>query len=170
VKPGGRHIVNEHDLMEEIERAEETHRALVETTRSLGTWFAETLHNSWDIREFRRLLEDLPHLTRSADLKRTQLKHEYLSRRLKEVEKELRRASGEAKRAADVFKKAQKAHAEASHLERRLNLEARRLREFRDEEAGRLARLRAEDQEAASHGDGAERRKLEATGSQTASA
>jgi hypothetical protein len=162
--------VNEHELVKEIEQAEEAHRALVETTRSLGTRFAETLRDGWDFREFRRLLEDLPHLTRGTDLKRTQLKHEYLTWRLKKAEKELRRASGEAKRAAEAFKYAQKAHVEASRVERRLSLEAQHLRKLRDEEAQRLGQLQAEDQEAARDGDGVERRELEAAGSQTAPA
>jgi hypothetical protein len=162
--------VNEHDLVKEIEQAEEAHRALVETTRSLGTRFAETLRDGWDFREFRCLLEDLPHLTRGTDLKRTQLKHEYLTRRFKKAEKELRRASGEAKRTAEALKSAQKAHMEASRVERRLSLEARHFSELRDEEAARLARLQAEAQEAASRGDGAERLELEAAGSQAAPA
>ncbi len=162
--------MNEHDLVKEIEQAEEAHRAIVETTRSLGTRFAETLRDGWDFREFRRLLEDLPHLTRRTDLKRTQLKHEYLTRRLKEAEKELRRASGEAKRAAEAFKSAQKAHVEASRVERRLSLEARHLRKLRDEEAEHLARLQAEDQAAASHGEGTQRGELEVAGSQVAPA
>ena len=162
--------MNEHDLVKEIERADEAHRALVDMTRSLGTRFAETLRDGWDFREFRRLLEDLPHLTRSADLKKTQLRHEYLTRRLKEAEKELWRASGEAKRAAEAFKNAQKAHVEASRVEQRLSLETQHLKKLRDEEAERLARLQAEDQEAASHGDGAQRRELEAAGSQAAPA
>ena len=120
--------MNEHDLVKEIERADEAHRALIDMTRSLGTRFAETLRDGWDFREFRRLLEDLPHLTRGADLKRTQLRHEYLTRRLKEAEKEFRRAAGEAKRAADAFKNAQKAHLEALRVERRLSLEAQHLK------------------------------------------
>ena len=162
--------MNEHDLVKEIERADEAHRALVDMTRSLGTRFAETLRDGWDFREFRRLLEDLPHLTRGADLKRTQLRHEYLTRRLKEAEKEFRRAAGEAKRAADAFKNAQKAHLEASRAERRLSLQAQHLRKLRDEEAERLAQLQAEDQEVGSHGDRAQRRELEAAGSQSAPA
>ena len=161
--------MNEHDLVRGIERAEEAHRALVETTRSLGTRFAETLRNGWDFREFRRLMEDLPHLTRGADLKKTELKHEYLRRRLKEAEKELRRASGEAKRTAEALKNAQKAHVEALRVERRLSMEARHLAKLRGEEAGRLARLQAEAQEAASRADGVERRELEAVDSQAAS-
>ncbi len=162
--------MNEHDLVREIERAEEAHRALVETTRRLGTRFVETLRNGWDFREFRRLLEDLPHLTRGTDLKRTQLKHEYLMHRLKEVEKEFQRASGETKRAAEALKNAEKDHAEASHLERRLGLETRHLRNLLDEEAARLARLRAEDRAAASQGSGGERREFEAAGSRAAPA
>ena len=162
--------MNERDLLKDIEQAEEAHRALVETTRRLGTRFAETLRDGWDFREFRRLLEDLPHLTRGTDLKRTQLKYEYLTRRLKKVEKELRRASGEAKRAAEAIKNAQKAHVEASRVERRLSLEAQHLKKLRDEETRRLAQLQAADQAAASHGDGVERRELEAASSQTAPA
>jgi hypothetical protein len=137
--------VDEHDLPREIERAEEAHQALVETTRRLGTTFAETLRSGGDFREFRRLLEDLPHLTRGTDLKRTQLKHEYLTQRLKVAERELRRASGEARRTAEVFENAEKAYAQAANLERRLCVQARRLRELQDEEAGRLARLQAEN-------------------------
>ncbi len=89
---------------------------------------------------------------------------------MKKVEKELRRASGEAKRATEAFKNAQKAHVEASRVERQLSLEAQHLKKLRDEEARHLAQLQAEDQAVASHGDGVERRELEAAGSQTAPA
>ena len=92
-------------------------------------------------------MEDLPLLIRKADVRRTELKVELLSRRLKEAEAAHGRAAEAASRAVASLEEAKKSHAKAASLERRSALEARRLKELRDVEAERLERLRAEERE-----------------------
>jgi hypothetical protein len=90
-------------------------------------------------------MEDLPLLIRKADLRRTELKVELLSRRLKGAEAAHGRAAEAASRALASLEEAKKSHGESESLERRSALEAWRLKELRDEEAERLERLRAEE-------------------------
>jgi hypothetical protein len=92
-------------------------------------------------------MEDLPLLIRKADVRRAELKVELLARRLKEAEAAHGRAAEAASRALASLEQAKKSHAKAASLERRSALEARRLKELRDEEAERLERLRAEERE-----------------------
>ena len=133
------------DLEAKLERAEETYEDLVRTRASLGTALAEAIRWGGDLSEFRRRMEDLPLLIRKADAKRTELKVEQLSRQLKEAEAAHGRAAEVASSALASLEKAKKYYAEAASVERRSVLEARRLKELRDEEAERLEQLRAEE-------------------------
>ena len=133
------------DLEAKLERAEETYEDLLRTRASLGTMLAEAISRNRDLSEFGRRMEDLPLLIRKADVTRTELKVELLSRRLKEAEAVHSRAVGAASRALASLEEARKSHAEAASVERRSALEARRLKELRAEEAERLERLRAEE-------------------------
>jgi hypothetical protein len=132
------------DLEAKLERAEETYEDLLRTRASLGTMLAEAISRNRDLSEFGRRMEDLPLLIRKADVTRTELKVELLSRRLKEAEAVHSRAAEAASRALSSLEGAKKSHAEAASVERRSALEARRLMELRDEEAERLERLGAE--------------------------
>jgi hypothetical protein len=133
------------DLEAKLERAEKTYEDLVRTRASLGTALAEAIRRGRDLSEFRRRMEDLPLLIRKADARRTELKGEQLSRRLKEAEAAHGRAAEAASSALASLEEAKKSHAEAASVERRSVLEARRLKELRDEEAVRLEQLRAEE-------------------------
>jgi len=135
------------DLEAKLERAEETYEDLVRTRASLGTVLAEAIRRGRDLSEFGRRMEDLPLLIRKADVRRTELKVELLARRLKEAEAAHGRAAEAVSRALASLEQAKKSHAKAASLERRSALEARRLKELRDEEAERLERLRAEERE-----------------------
>src|ERR671910_1441186 len=133
------------DFEAKLERAEETYEDLVRTRASLGTALAEAIRRGRDLSEFGRRMEDLPLLIRKADVRRAELKVELLARRLKEAEAAHGRAAEAASRALASLEEAKKSHAKAASLERRSALEARRLKELRDEEAERLERLRAEE-------------------------
>jgi len=135
------------DLEAKLERAEETYEDLVRTRASLGTVLAEAIRRGRDLSEFGRRMEDLRLLIRKADVRRTELKVELLARRLKEAEAAHGRAAEAVSRALASLEQAKKSHAKAASLERRSALEARRLKELRDEEAERLERLRAEERE-----------------------
>jgi hypothetical protein len=133
------------DLEAMLERAEEAYEDLVRTRASLGTALAEIIRRGRDLSEFGWWLEDLPLLIRKADLRRTELKVELLSRRLKEAQAAHGRAAEAASRALASLEEAKKSHAKAASVERRSAVEARRLKELQDEEAERLERLRAEE-------------------------
>jgi hypothetical protein len=133
------------DLEGMLERAEEAYEDLVRTRASLGTALAEIIRRGRDLSEFGWWLEDLPLLIRKADLRRTELKVELLSRRLKEAQAAHGRAAEAASRALASLEEAKKSHAKAASVERRSAVEARRLKELQDEEAERLERLRAEE-------------------------
>jgi hypothetical protein len=133
------------DLEAKLERAEETYEDLVRARASLGTVLAEAISRGRDLSEFGRWLEDLPVLIRKADVRRTELKVELLSRRLKEAQAAHGRAAEAASRALASLEEAKKSHAEAASVERRSALEARQLKELQDEAAERLERLRAEE-------------------------
>jgi len=132
------------DLEAKLERAEETYEDLLRTRASLGTMLAEAISRGRDLSDFGRRMEDLPLLIRKADVRRAELRVELLSRRLKEAEAVHSRAAEAASRALSSLEEAKKSHAEAASVERRSALEARRLKELRDEVAERLERLRAE--------------------------
>ena len=133
------------DFEAKLERAEAAYEDLVRTRASHGTALAEAISRGRDLSEFGRRMEDLPLLIRKADVRRTELKVELLSRRLKEAEAAHGRAAEAASSALASLAEAKKSHAEAASVERRSALEARRLKELRDEETERLERLRAEE-------------------------
>ena len=128
-----------------LERAEETYEDLVRTRASLGTALADFIRRGRDLSEFGWWLEDLPLLIQKADVRRTELRVELLSRRLKEAQAAHDRAAGAASSALASLEEAKKSHAKAASMERRWALEARQLKELHDEEAERLERLRAEE-------------------------
>src|SRR5215212_9779529 len=133
-------------LEAKLELADEAYKDLVRTRTSLGSALAETIRRGRDLSKFGRQMEDLPLLIRKADLERTELKVELLSRRLEEAEDKYSRAARAASNALASLKEARKSHAEAANVEQRSAEEARRLRELWEEEEERLERLRAEDQ------------------------
>jgi hypothetical protein len=136
--------MNEGELKAALERAEATYEDLVRTRASLGTMLAEAIRRDGGLPEFRRRMEDLPFLIRSADLRRTGFKVELLGRRLQEAQKEHRRRTEETKRAGAALEEARRAYARAANVERRASLEAQRLEELHREELERLERLRSE--------------------------
>ena len=133
--------MRESRLEEELEQAEEVYEGLVQTRRSLGTMLAETIRKGMDLEEFGHHLRDLPLLIQQADLRRTELRHELLSRRAKRAEEEYRRAAEEASKAARVLEQARRAHVKAEETAKRSGLEASRLAEQRDKEAEHLQEL-----------------------------
>jgi DNA repair ATPase RecN len=133
------------DFEAKLERAEEAYEDLVRTRASLGTALAEAISRGRDLSEFGRRMEDLPILIRKADVRRTELKVELLSRRLKEAEAAHGRATEAASSALASLEEAKKSYAKVASVERRSALEAQRLKELRDEEAERLERLRSEE-------------------------
>jgi putative peptide zinc metalloprotease protein len=146
--PASALLGRESRLEEEFKRAEEVYDGLVQTTRSLGTMFAEEIRKGGDLDEFGRRLRDLPLLTRQADLRRTELRHELLALRAKRAEDEYRRAAEEASKAARSLKGARKAFVEAAGAAKRSSLSTRRLAELRDKEARYLEGLRRTAEEA----------------------
>ena len=132
-------------LEAKLERAEETYEDLVRTRASLGTALAEAIRRGRDLSEFGRRMKDLPLLIRKADVRRTELRVELLSRRLKEAQAAHGRAAGVASSALASLEEAKKVHAKAVSVERRWALDARQLKELQDEEAERLERLLAEE-------------------------
>jgi DNA repair exonuclease SbcCD ATPase subunit len=137
--------VSESELRAELDHAEEVYEGLMRTRASLGTLLAEAISRNRDLSEFSRRVEDLPHLIREADTKRTELRVKLLTHRLQKIEEEQRRATNNAKRAAAALEAAEKAHAEAVSIERRLAREAQRLASQRNEEAERLEGLQAQE-------------------------
>jgi hypothetical protein len=137
--------MRDSDLDAKLERAEEAFEDLVRTRASLGSALAEAIRKGRDLSEFGRRMEDLPLLIRKADLRRTELKVELLSRRLKGAEAQHGRAVEAASRTLASLEEAEKSYARAASVERRSSLEARRVRELRDQEVQRLKGLRAEE-------------------------
>jgi putative peptide zinc metalloprotease protein len=123
-------------LKKALERAQEDYESLVRTTASLGTMLAEEIQKRGDLGEVGRRRRELSLLTRQADLRRTELRHELLTLRIRG---------------------ARKAFVEADGAARRSGLEARRLAEQRDKEARHLEELRrtaekGQEERALSHG------------------
>jgi len=139
--------MNDAALKAALEREERAYEDLVGVRASLGTMLAETIRKDKDLSEFEQHMRDLPLLTRSADIRRTELKVELLSRQLKKAEREQPRAIEAAKRAAAALEEARRSYARAASVERRWDLETRRLEEVRREEMARLERLRSEEAE-----------------------
>src|SRR5215212_1355012 len=139
--------MNDAGLKAALEREERAYENLVQVRASLGTMLAETIRKDKDLSEFEQHTRDLPLLTRSADIRRTELKVELLSRQLKKAEEEQRRAIEAAKRAAAALEEARRSYARASSVERKSDFETRRLEELHREEMARLERLRSEGAE-----------------------
>jgi hypothetical protein len=145
--------MNDAALKAALEREERAYENLVEVRASLGTMLAETIRKDKDLSEFEQHMRDLPLLTRSADIRRTELKVELLSRQLKKAEEEQHRAIEAAKRAGAALEEARRSYARATSVERRWGLETRRLEELRREEMARLERLRSEEAEQEEEGE-----------------
>jgi putative peptide zinc metalloprotease protein len=139
--PASALVGRESRLEGALKRAQEAHESLVRTTRSLGIMLAEEIRKGGDLDEFGRRRRDLYLLTRQADLRRTELRHELLALRAKRAEEE----AGKATRALEG---ARKAFVEADGVAKRSGLEARRLAELRDKEARYLEELRRSAEEA----------------------
>ncbi len=129
----------------DIEQAEQAYRDLEETYRRLGSRFAEAVQRGGSLEEFQSLRADISYLLRKADLRRVELRREYLTQRLDGLENEHRRAHQNAKRTAESLKKAQKADAEAQDIWGRLDREVKHLSELRESEDERLEQIRKED-------------------------
>ncbi len=136
--------MKDSQLNASLDRAEAAYEDLVRTQASLGTMLAEAIRKEGGLTEFRRRMEDLPRLIRSADIRRTELKVELLERRLKEVREEHRQAAEGAKRAGTALEEARKVYTQAVNLEQRSSLEAQRLEELHRAGMGHLERLRSE--------------------------
>ena len=91
--------MRDSDLEAKLEQADEAYKDLVRTRTSLGSALAEAIRRGRDLSEFGRRMEDLPLLIWKADLERTELKVELLSRRLKEAEDKHSRAARAARSA-----------------------------------------------------------------------
>ena len=132
-------------LEAKLELADEAYKDLVRTRTSLGSALAEAIRRGRGLSEFGRRMEDLPLLIQKADLERTELKVELLSRRLEEAEDKHSRAARAASITLASLEEARKSHAQAANVEQRSAEEARRLRELWEEEAECLEWLRAEE-------------------------
>src|SRR5919199_1170264 len=118
--------MKESELKASLERAEAAYEELVRTRASLGSMLAEAIRRHGGLPEFRRRIQDLPILIRSADIRRTALKVELLGRRLEE---------------------ARRAYALAVNAEQRSSVEVQRIEELHNGERGRLERLRSETEQ-----------------------
>jgi hypothetical protein len=154
--------MNDGALKAALEREERTYEDLLQVRASLGTMLAEAIKREGGFPEFKQRVEDLPLLIRSADIRRTELKVELLTRQLKKAEEEQRRAVEAAKRAAAALEEARRSYASyarAANGEHKWGLEARRLEELRRKEMARLKRLRSVEPpgDSESAGEGQER-------------
>lgn len=136
--------MKDSELKASLDRAEAAYEDLVRTRASLGTMLAEAIRKDGGLTEFRRRMEDLPLLIRSADIRRTELKVELLGRRLKKAREEHRRATEDAKRAGAALEEARRAYTRAVNVEQRSSLEVQRLEELHQKEMGRLEGLQSE--------------------------
>ena len=136
--------MKDSDLEASLERAEAAYEDLVRTRASRGTLLAEAIRKDGGLTEYRRRMEDLPLLIRSADIRRTKLKIELLERRLKKVQDEHRRATEGVRRAVTALEEAKKTYTQAVNVEHRSRLEAQRLEELHRAGMGHLERLRSE--------------------------
>jgi hypothetical protein len=137
--------MNEGALKAALEREERAYEDLVRVRASLGTMFAAAIRRDGGLPEFEQHTRDLPLLIRSADIRRTELKVELLSRQLKKAREEQRRAIEATKRAAAALEEARRSSARAANVEQKWSLETRRLEELHREEMARLERLRSEE-------------------------
>jgi hypothetical protein len=137
--------MNEGALKAALEREERAYEDLVRVRASLGTMLATAIRRDGGLPEFEQHTRDLPLLIRSADIRRTELKVELLSRQLKKAQEEQRRAIEATKRAAAALEEARRSYARAADIEQKWGLETQRLEELHREEMARLERLRSEE-------------------------
>src|SRR5215212_5760789 len=137
--------MNDAAFQAELERAEEAYKNLMRIRATLGSALAEAIRRGRELSEFGQHMRDLPHLIRSADVRRTELRVELLARRVKEVQEAHSKAAGDVKRAGTAVEEAMKAYARVASVEQQLRLEVRRFEEQHHGEMECLARLRAEE-------------------------
>src|SRR5215212_8574867 len=137
--------MNEGALKAALEREERAYEDLIRVRASLGTMLAAAIRKDGGLPEFEQHTRDLPILIQSADIRRTELKIELLSRQLKKAEEEQRRAIEATKRTAAALEEAKRSYARAANVEQKWSLERQRLEELHREEMARLERLRSEE-------------------------
>jgi hypothetical protein len=139
--------MNDAALKAALEREEQAYEDLLGVRASLGTMLWETIRRGRELSEFVEHTRDLSLLTRSADIRRTELKVELLARELKKAKEEERRAIEAARRAAAALEEAKHSYGRAAKGERRWSLETQRLEELHREEMAHLERLRSDEAE-----------------------
>ncbi len=135
------------ELKASLELAEAAYEELARTRASLGSMLAEAISREGGLPEFRRRMQHLPSLIRSADIRRTALKVELLGRRLHEAKREHHLTTGATERARAAVEEARRAYARAVNDEQRSSLEARRIEELHRGELRRLEQLRSETEQ-----------------------
>lgn len=136
--------MKDSELKASLERAEAAYEDLLRTRRSLGTMLAQAIRKEGGLPEFKRRMEDLPLLLRSADIRRTKLKVELLGRQLKKAQEEHRRTAEGLRRAGAALEEARKTYTRAVNVEQRSSLEVQRLEALHRAEMERLGRLESE--------------------------
>jgi hypothetical protein len=136
--------MKDSELKASLERAEAAYEALLRTRASLGTMLAQAIRKEGGLPEFKRRMEDLPLLLRSADIRRTKLKVELLGRQLHKAQEKHRRTAEGVRRAGTALEEARKAYARAVNVEERLNLEVQHVEALHREELERLRLLTEE--------------------------
>jgi hypothetical protein len=139
--------MNDAVLKAALEQEEQTYKDLVQVRASLGTMLAETIKRDKDLSEFEQHKRDLAILTRTTDIRRTELKVEFLARQLTKAKEEQRRALEAARRATAALEEAKHSYARVANVERRWGLETQRLEELHREEMAHLEQLRSEEAE-----------------------
>src|SRR5829696_8008261 len=137
--------MNDTALKAALEREERAYENLLQVRASLGTMLAETIRKDKDLSEFEQHVRDLPLLIRSADIRRTELKVELLSRQLKKAEEEQRRAIEATKRTAAALEEARRSYARAVKVEQKWSLETQRIAGLHREEMARFERFRSDE-------------------------
>jgi hypothetical protein len=108
--------MNDAALKAALEREQRAYEDLVQVLAPLGTLLAESIWKGRDLSVFVQHKRDLLLLTRSADIRRTELKAELLGRQLKKAEEEQRQAieaAKAAKRTAAALEEARRSYARA---------------------------------------------------------
>jgi hypothetical protein len=136
--------MKDSQLKASLERAEVAYESLLQTRASLGTMLAQAIRKEGGLPEFKRRMEDLPLLLRSADIRRTKLKVELLGRQLKKAQEEHRRTAEGVRRTGAALEEARKAYTRAVNVEQRSSLEVQRFEALHRAEMERLGRLESE--------------------------
>ncbi len=139
--------MKDRELKASLERAEAAYEGLLGPRASLGTLLAQAIRKEGGLPEFKRRMEDLPLLLRSADIRRTKLKVELLGRQLQKAQEEHRRTAEGVRRAGAALEEARKAYARVVNVEQRLSLEVQRVEALHRKELERLERLLMEEAE-----------------------